>query len=59
MLTYAVGRQRRAVRELAADVARCSIYLLYWYKRTNTDEKGAAEAAAWRCSNSMLLTYAD
>jgi hypothetical protein len=36
-------REREREREAALCAARYSVYLLYWYKRTNTDAEGAAE----------------
>jgi hypothetical protein len=39
MLTYADAQHLKAYSPFAAPQAagRCSVYLLYWYKSTNTD----------------------
>jgi hypothetical protein len=36
------GRAKGAVWREAVDVARCSVYWLFWYKSTNTDAAAAA-----------------
>ena len=39
---------------------RYSVYLLYWYKGTNTDAAGAAGSACGVCASiAQRLTYAD
>ena len=48
MLTYAIGAAAAAAKRRGANGAiraRYSVYLLFWYKSTNTDAEGANGAA--------------
>ena len=49
------GMEEGARSTLRHSSARCSVYLLYWYKRTNSDAffhdaAGAARWSAWMSS---------
>jgi hypothetical protein len=50
MLTYAAAKAQLYAKDRAI-LLSYSLYLLYWYKSTNTDAAAAAEAPP--------LTYAD